>query len=131
MTESVRVLIVDDQPRTRQSLRALLATWPRVQAIREAALGREAIHLIQDCLPDVVLMDVRMPEVNGLDVTRLIKARWPQVKVIVLTMYAEYEADAREAGADAFVCKGEPPERLLAALAMTGPSSSMPTNGEV
>jgi two-component system NarL family response regulator len=54
-----------------------------------------------------------MPEMDGLEATRLIKARWPQVKVIVLSMYADYMADALAAGADAFVSKGEPPERLL------------------
>jgi len=97
-------------------LKALLTTWPCVQGIREAALGKEAIRLIQEAQPDVVLMDVRMPEVDGLQVTRLIKARWPQVKVIVLSMYAEYAADAAKVGADAFVCKGEPPEKLLATL---------------
>jgi len=116
MSESVQVLIVDDQSRARQSLKALMTTWPRIQDIREAASGRDAIRLIQASQPDVVLMDVRMPEVDGLEVTRLIKLKWPQVKVIVLTMYAEYEADARKVGADAFICKGEPPERLFAAL---------------
>ena len=116
MSESVQVLIVDDQSRARQSLKALMTTWPRIQDIREAASGRDAIRLIRASQPDVVLMDVRMPEVDGLEVTRLIKVKWPQVKVIVLTMYAEYEADARKVGADAFICKGEPPERLFATL---------------
>jgi DNA-binding NarL/FixJ family response regulator len=76
------------------------------------------MRLIQDSPPDVVLMDVRMPQVDGLQVTRLIKAGWPQIKVIVLTLYAEYAADALAAGADAFVCKGEPPENLLNTLAV-------------
>jgi DNA-binding NarL/FixJ family response regulator len=117
MSDNIRVLIVDDQPRARQSLKALLATWPEAKEVKEAALGREAIRLIQASQPDVVLMDVQMPEMDGLEVTRFIKARWPQVKVIVLTMYAEYAADAQAAGADAFVCKGEPPEKLLITLA--------------
>ena len=95
----------------------MLATWPEAQEVREAALGREAIRLIQESQPDVVLMDVQMPEMDGLEVTRLIKARWPQVKVIVLTLYAEHAAAAQAAGADAFVCKGEPPEKLLTTLA--------------
>jgi DNA-binding NarL/FixJ family response regulator len=112
----MQILIVDDQPRARQSLKALLATWPQVKEIREAANGQEAVHLVEESRPDVVLMDVRMPEMDGLEVTRLIKARWPQVKVIVLSMYADYMADALAAGADAFVSKGEPPERLLATL---------------
>ena len=117
MLGNVRILIVDDQLRARQGLKALLATWPQAKEIREAALGRDALRLIQDSPPDVVFMDVRMPQVDGLQVTRLIKAGWPQIKVIVLTLYAEYAADALAAGADAFVCKGEPPEKLLNTLA--------------
>ena len=116
MSERIRVLVVDDQPRARQSLRVLLATYPQVKEVREATLACEAMRMMEESQPDVVLMDVRMPEVNGLEVTRLIKLKWPQVKVIVLTMYAEYEADARKVGADSFICKGEPPERLFAAL---------------
>ena len=116
MTHDVEVLIVDDQPRARQSLRALLSTWSTAAEVREAGDGREAIQLIQERQPDIVLMDVRMPEMDGLQVTRLIKARWPQIKVIVLTMYGEYETEAKVAGADAFIGKGEPAGNLLATL---------------
>jgi len=116
MSERIRVLVVDDQPRARQSLKVLLTTCPQVKEVKEAPLAREAIYLIQESPPDVVLMDVQMPEMDGLQATRLIKAKWPQVKVIVLTMYTEYAAEAQAAGADAFICKGEPPERLFATL---------------
>ena len=116
MSEQIRVLVVDDRPRTRQSLKTLLATCPQVKEIKEAALAREAVREMQESPSDVVLMDVRMPEMNGLQATQLIKATWPQVKVIVLTLYAEYAAEAQAAGADAFVCKGEPTEKLLTAL---------------
>ena len=116
MSEQIRVLVVDDQPRTRRSLRTLLATCPQVKEVKEAALAREAVRLIQESQPDVVLMDVQMPEMNGLQATRLVKAQWPQVKVIVLTLYAEYAAEARAAGADAFICKGEPAGKLLTTL---------------
>jgi len=117
MAGHMQILIVNDQPRARQSLRALLATWPQVKEIREAANGQEAVRLVEESRPDVVLMDARMPEMDGLEATWLIKARWPQVKVIVLSMYADYRTDALAAGADAFVSKGEPPDRLLATLA--------------
>jgi DNA-binding NarL/FixJ family response regulator len=117
LVEQIRVLIVDDQPRARQSMKALLMTCPQIAGIQEAADGQQAVRLVEEARPDVVLMDVRMPEMDGLQATRLIKARWPQVKVIMLSMYLEYSNEALSAGADAFVSKGEPPDRLLATLA--------------
>ena len=120
MTAHIRVLIADDQPRTRQSLKALLGTLPQVVEINEACDGQEALRCVAECQPDLVLLDVRMPELDGLQVTRLVKTRWPHVKVIVLSMYIEYLAQALAAGADAFVSKGEPPDRLLGTLAALG-----------
>ena len=117
MTKHIQVLVVDDQPRARKSLKTLLATWPLALDVREAANGREAIRLVEESRPDVVLMDVRMPEMDGIEATRLIKARWPQVKVIVLSMYPDYVTDALEAKADTFFSKGMPPQELLATLA--------------
>lgn len=61
-------------------------------------------------------MDVRMRGIDGLETTRLIKVRWPEIRIIVLSMYPDYAADALAAGADAFVSKGEPPEKLLETL---------------
>ncbi len=115
--QPIRVLIVDDQPRARKSVKALLSTWRRVGEIYEAGNGREALQLVREIQPDVVLMDVRMPEVDGLEATAKIKAMWPQVKVVVLSMHLEYREEALAAGADAFVGKGEPADRLLAVLA--------------
>jgi len=80
LTQHIRVLVVDDQPRARKSIKTLLATWPDAGHVREAANGREAIRLVEESQPDVVLMDVRMPEMDGIEATRLIKARWPQVR---------------------------------------------------
>jgi YesN/AraC family two-component response regulator len=117
MVEPIRVLIVDDQPRARKSLKALLSTWSRVGEMHEASNGREAVRLVKELQPDVVLMDVRMPEIDGLKATAKIKALCPQVKVIVLSMYLEYKDEALAVGADAFVGKGETPDRLLAVLA--------------
>lgn len=93
-----------------------MGTHPQVAALKEATNGREAIALAESWGPDAILMDVCMAEMDGLQATRTIKARWPQIKVIVLSMYGDYEAQALAAGADAFVNKGEPPARLLQAL---------------
>jgi DNA-binding NarL/FixJ family response regulator len=117
MQKPIRVLIVDDQPRARRSLEALLSTWHRVPEIREAGDGREALHLMREFRPDMVLMDVRMPEIDGLEATVQIKAQWPWVKVIVLSMYPEHRDEALASGADAFLAKGDAPDDLLDILA--------------
>ena len=116
MDKPFRILIVDDQLRTRQSLRALLTTkFPHVE-IAEAANGVEAFHSIEQFKPSVVVMDVLMPEMDGLTCTRLIKATAPRIRVVMLSMYADYRTASLMAGADAFVSKGEPPEQLLELL---------------
>jgi DNA-binding NarL/FixJ family response regulator len=116
MAEALRMLIVDDQRRTRQSLRALLAAeFPLIRML-EAESGFEALKRVEDWSPDIVIMDARMPDLDGIEVTRAIKRQTPHVKVIVLSMFAEYHAASLEAGADAFISKGDPPERLLAVL---------------
>jgi len=112
----VRIVIADDQKRTRQSLRALLsASLPEAQ-IWEAANGGEALRLAEDVHPQLVVMDIRMPEIDGLAATRGIKTRWPEIKVLVLSMYRDRQEEASAAGADLFVSKGESPERLLCAI---------------
>jgi len=116
MSGNINALIVDDLPRTRQSIRALLATWPRLASALEAASADEALGILETSPIDVVLMDVRMSGMDGLEATRHIKARWPRVRVIVLSMYSEYADRAVSAGADSFVSKIDPAERLLAEL---------------
>lgn len=113
MGQHVRVLIADEIPRSRGGLRAVLATWPEVELVGEAADGRETVRLVEECRPDVVLMDVRMPVMDGIEATRLIKSRWPEVMVVVLTMYPVHRTDALAAGADAFLVKGCSPKQLL------------------
>ena len=111
-----RVLVVDDRSQTREGLKALLATAPPVLVVGEAADGREAMHLLEVRQPDVVLMDASMPVMDGLEATRLVKAQWPQIKVIVLTIHTALRAEALAAGADAFLVKGCPAGELLAAI---------------
>ena len=111
-----RVLIVDDSSQAREGLKALLATAPPVHVVGEAADGREALHLLELRQHDVVLMDASMPVLDGLEATRLIKAQWPAVRVIVLTIHTGLRAEALVVGADAFLVKGCPAGDLLAAI---------------
>jgi DNA-binding NarL/FixJ family response regulator len=101
-----RVLVVDDQASTRQGIRALLELAPDIEVLKEASNGWEAVQFVAEEQPDVVLLDVRMPVMDGLEATRQIKARWPQVRVIVLTMYRSHRKEALAAGADRFLLKG-------------------------
>jgi DNA-binding NarL/FixJ family response regulator len=116
MFQGMRILIVDDQPRARQSMKALLGAWYQLEEVCEAADGAEAINLVEECQPDIILMDGRMPKMNGLEALRRIKAKWAQIKIIVLSMYPDFETEAMAAGADAFVSKSDPPEKLRETL---------------
>ena len=116
MVQPIRVLIADDSTRARDGLRALLATWPRIEVVGEAGNGQDAIRLIAECHPDAVLMDLQMPVLDGMQATQIIKQQWPAINVIVLTMYALEQSAALSAGADVFLIKGSAPERLLEAL---------------
>jgi DNA-binding NarL/FixJ family response regulator len=115
----VRVLIADDQRPTRQALTALLTLPPPlVNVVGEAADGETVVRLVEELQPDVVIMDVRMPGIDGLAATGQIKRLWPEVRVVVLTIYPGYQARARAAGADAFLLKGCSVEELRAAVTM-------------
>jgi DNA-binding NarL/FixJ family response regulator len=108
----VRVLIADDHPYSRNGLRALLGTSPLVQVIGEARDGREALRLVEESHPEVVLMDVQMPVMDGLEATRYLKRHWPEIKVIMLTVYENRQTEALAAGADYFLVKGCPVEQM-------------------
>ena len=114
MLKTLRILIVDDQQRARRSIKALLATKFKLVDTCEAVDGMEAVRCVQECKPDIVLMDARMPGMDGIEATRMIKMKSEQTPVIILSMYSEYRADALAAGANAFLIKGESPEKLLA-----------------
>jgi two-component system, NarL family, response regulator DegU len=116
MAQPIRVLIADDSARTREGLRVLFVAWPEITVVGEAADGQEAVRLVAECRPEVVLMDLHMPVLDGVQATQLIKQQWPAVTVIVHTIYVVEQSAALAAGADAFIIKGSAPERLLAAI---------------
>lgn len=111
----INLLIVDDHPVFRQGLRDVLETDPHLHVIAEAADGEVAIELTNEIDPDVILMDINLPTMNGLQVTRKIKARKPDTKVLVITGYddAEQVFHALRAGASAYCPKDITPELLL------------------
>lgn len=116
MNQPKRVFIVDDQPAALKGLKALLAFYPEVLVVGEAVNGQEAVWLIGEHQPDVVVMDLQMPVMDGVEATRLIKGQWPAIKVIVLTVQAARRAEAFGAGADHFLLKGNGPEALQQAI---------------
>jgi DNA-binding NarL/FixJ family response regulator len=123
--QSRRVLICDDESRTRDALKALLLarelaqdpeTSPVIQVIGEARDGIEAIQLMDIHQPEVVVIDACMPGLSGVETTRLIKKKWPSVKVVMLTMYSEQRQAALDAGVDIFLNKGCLAEKLFDAI---------------
>jgi YesN/AraC family two-component response regulator len=116
MNEELRLMIVDDNPHARKALAALISTQDWAAVIIESSNGRDALQKIERQTPDMVLMDVRMPVMDGLQATGIIKNRWPQIKVIVLTMYADYRSEAHQAGADGFLIKGCPTEKMMSSI---------------
>ena len=114
----IRVLLVDDQSLIRQGLRALLELEPDLQVLGEAEHGQTAIALVETLQPDVVLMDIRMPVMDGVAATREIVERFAGTKVLVLTTFDddEYVAQAMRYGAMGYLLKDTPSEELAAAI---------------
>jgi DNA-binding NarL/FixJ family response regulator len=117
---TIRVLLADDQALIRAGFRVLIDSAPDLEVVGEARNGREALELVRTTRADVVLMDIRMPEVDGLEATRLISADedLAGVKVLILTTFEidDYVAKAVRAGASGFLGKGVEPAELLAAI---------------
>lgn len=117
----VRMILVDDQDVIRVGMGAILSTEADIDIIATAADGQEAVYLVEQHAPDLVLMDLKMPVMNGIQATRLIRERFPQVKVLVLTTYDadEWVFDAVRAGASGYLLKDSPKEDLVKAIHLT------------
>jgi DNA-binding NarL/FixJ family response regulator len=114
----VRLVIVDDHPLARAGMRQLLSSAHHLEIVGEAADGRDAIGLCRRLRPDLVVMDVRLPDMDGLAATRAIRTSAPEIKVLLLTMYEapEYATEAERAGAAGLLFKGTTRRELLAAM---------------
>jgi len=115
---SIRVLVADDQSMVRAGFRLLLGGEPDIEVVAEARTGLEAVDQARQHRPGIVLMDIRMPELDGLEATRRILAADAAPRVLILTTFDldEYVFEALQAGASGFVLKDDPPEQLLAAI---------------
>jgi DNA-binding NarL/FixJ family response regulator len=113
-----RVLIVDDQALVRAGFRMILEAEPDMEVIGEASDGLEALSRVKELEPDVVLMDVRMPELDGIEATRRLLEDGAEAKVVMLTTFDmdEYVYEALRAGASGFLLKDVPPEQLVAGI---------------
>jgi DNA-binding NarL/FixJ family response regulator len=115
---TIRVLVADDQTMVRAGFRMLLAGEEGIEVVAEASNGREAIDKATQTHPTVVLMDIRMPELDGLEATRRLLAGGDGPRILILTTFDldEYVFEALSAGASGFVLKDDPPEQLIAAI---------------
>jgi len=122
----VRVLIVDDQTVVREGLAAILGTDPEIEAVGLAGNGQQALELVPEVKPDLVLMDLKMPVLNGVQATRRLHKTYPQVRVLVLTTYAadDWVLDAIAAGAAGYLLKDTRRAELLEAIKGTAQGRS-------
>ncbi len=114
----VRVLIVDDVAQVRQGLRTVLSLAGEIEVVGEAVDGQAAIQQVEALLPDVVLMDLEMPEMDGYAATLQVKSRWPACRVIALSVHSYPEARQRasQSGVDEFIEKGASVKEILQAI---------------
>jgi len=118
MSDKIRVMVVDDHTMVRRGLATMLKVRPDLELVGEATNGQEALRLCAQLRPDVILMDLLMPEMGGVEATRLIRDRWPEIQVVALTSFQEKDLvrEALQAGAISYLLKNISSEDLAAAL---------------
>lgn len=114
----IRIILAEDHTIVRKGLRALLESAPDIEVVAEAANGRMALEQVAELNPDVVVMDITMPLLNGLEATRQLKKRYPELKVVILTMHSdeEYVFQSLRAGVDGYLVKETAPLDLVKAI---------------
>ena len=118
MSEPIKVLIVDDHALLRREVKELLEIYEEVQVVGEAGDGKEAITKVDELTPDIILMDIRMPQMDGIEATKLIKEKHPELNILVFSMYedAEHVLKAINAGASGYIQKDVPIDKLVNAI---------------
>ncbi len=131
MSDSIRVFVTDDHSIVRDGIRAVLALEPGIECVGEAQNGRQAVHAVAELAPDVILMDLMMPEMDGIEATRRITARAPAARVLILTSFAADDKvfPAIKAGAQGYLLKEAGADELVAAIRQVyrGETSLHPT----
>lgn len=118
MNPTIRVLIVDDHRMFREGVRRRLEDEPDFQVVGEAATAQEAIRLVEERNPSIVILDIRMPDISGIEAVRMLRDRWPDLKILILTGYDfdQYVRAAVRAGIQGYLLKDSPQEALVYAL---------------
>jgi DNA-binding NarL/FixJ family response regulator len=114
----IRVALVDDHALVRDGIKALLAVMAPLEVVGEAESGADAIEMVGRCQPDLLLVDISLRDMNGLELTRVLRSQYPSLKVLMLSMYDnnEYVSESVRAGASGYVLKNSPSREIIAAI---------------
>lgn len=120
--DRIRIGLVDDHSLVRDGIKALLALVDTIEVIGEAENGHEALNLVEQCQPDLLLVDIGLKDMNGLELTRRLKQRSPAPKILMLSMYDnfEYVSESIRCGASGYVLKNSPSREIIAAIEAIG-----------